>query len=303
MSPSEAFPYESQYVEVLGSRMHYVEAGEGAPILFVHGNPTSSYLWRNVIPHVQGHGRVIAVDLIGMGRSDKPDIDYRFTDHYRYLEGFVESLGLTDLTLVLHDWGGGLGLSYARRHPDNVSGVAVMEAVVKPADWKDANPVVRFVFKRMRDPVKGDRMNMQKAFFLKRLMPMMTRRRLTAAERARYMEPYPTPTSRKPVAVWPREIPISGEPEHMTVEIGENYAWLQTAALPKLLLHARPGVIFPPKEVAELERAVAGLESVSVGKGKHYLPEDVPDAIGAALDAWLARSVRQGGTSDDRMTR
>ncbi|MDJ0767367.1 MAG: haloalkane dehalogenase [Ilumatobacter sp.] len=290
-APSSAFPYESRFVDVLGSRMHYVEEGRGEPILFVHGNPTSSYLWRNVIPYAAPHGRAIALDLIGMGKSDKPDLDYRFVDHLRYVEGLIEALDLRNVTLVLHDWGGGLGLSYARRHPDNVRGIAFMEAVIKPIDWSDANAVERFMFGRMRDPVKGDRMNLQRAFFLKRVMPMMIRRRLTAEEKAAYMAPYPTPESRKPVAVWPREIPISGEPEDMHREIDANYEWFQTVDLPKLFLHARPGVIFKPSEAAKIRASVEHLESVDVGKGKHYLQEDVPDAIGSALSSWLETTV------------
>ena len=131
MPTSPDFPFESHYVDVDGSKMHYVESGEGDPILFVHGNPTSSYLWRNVIPHVSPVGRAIAVDLIGMGRSDKPDIDYRFFDHLKYLEAFIEALGLENVTLVLHDWGGGLGTSYARRHPDNVRGMPFTEFAIR----------------------------------------------------------------------------------------------------------------------------------------------------------------------------
>ena len=285
--PSPAFPYESKYLDVLGSKMHYVESGTGDPILFLHGNPTSSYLWRNVIPHVADKGRAIAVDLIGMGKSDKPDLDYRFFDHLRYLDAFIGEMELTNVTLVIHDWGGGLGLSYARRHPDNVAGVAFMECVLMPMEWSDADPVTKFVFKRMRDPKKGTRMNQDKSFFLKRLMPMMTTRRLTAEEKAAYAAPYPTAESRKPIAQWPREIPISGTPADMAVEIGANFDWFKSADLPKLFLHASPGVIFTKKTVARLENEIEGVQSVSVGKGKHYLPEDVPDAIGRALARWL----------------
>ena len=288
-TPSPAFPFESRFVEVLGSRMHYVESGEGSPILFVHGNPTSSYLWRNVIPYAARHGRAIALDLIGMGKSDTPALADRFRDHLDPVTGFVEALGLDDVVLVLHDWGGGLGLSYARRHPEAIRGIAFMEAVVTPVEWSDANPVEKFIFRRMRDPEKGDRMNLEKSFFVERLLPMMTKRRLGPEERAAYRAPFPTPASRKPVAQWPREIPFSGEPADMHAEIAANHQWLRTASVPKLFLHATPGVIFKKQAVAQLEAEVAGLESVHVGKGKHYLQEDVPDAIGAALDSWLPR--------------
>jgi haloalkane dehalogenase len=287
---SPAFPYESRYVDVLGSRMHYVESGHGQPVLFVHGNPTWSYLWRNVIPHVTDHGRAVAVDLIGMGRSDKPDIPYRFADHHRLLEGFIEALDLRDLTLVLHDWGGGLGLSYARRHPERVRRVAVMEAVLMPVSWSDATVVERWLFRRMRDPHKGDRMNLDKNFFVERLLPFMTRRRLTGEERAAYREPFATRESRRPVAQWPREIPFSGEPADVHDEISANWDWFRSAPVPKLLLHAEPGMILKPRTVADVARRTTALETVLVGKGRHYLQEDVPDAIGEALAAWLRRT-------------
>jgi haloalkane dehalogenase len=287
MSPSAAFPYESKFVDVLGSQMHYVEVGDGAPIVYVHGNPTSSYLWRNVIPHTEAQGRSIAVDLIGMGKSGKPDIDYRFFDHLDYLEGFIEALGLKNVVLVLHDWGGGLGLSYARRHSENVRGIAFMEAVVTPMTWDEMNLMQRFLFKRMRDPKKGDRMNLQKNFFVKRLMPMMVSRKLTDEEKSAYAAPYPTPASRKPVAQWPREIPISGEPADMHTEISANHGWFKSTEIPKLFLHASPGAIFPPKKAAQLQSELSNLETVHVGKGKHYLQEDEPEAIGRALEAWL----------------
>ena len=267
--------------------MHYVESGEGDPILFLHGNPTSAYLWRNVMPHVADQGRALAVDLIGMGKSDKPDIDYRFFDHLEYLEGFVDELGIEDVALVLHDWGGGVGLSYARRHPDNIRAIAFMEAVVKPMTWDEIGVLNRIVFKRMRHPVKGDRMNLDKNFFLKRLMPQMVIRKLSDQEKAAYLEPYPTPQSRKPVAMWPREIPISGEPADMHAEISANYEWFQTAPIPKLFLHAEPGIIFDADNAAEIKRRVHGLDTVFIGEGKHYLQEDAPDAIGQAISSWL----------------
>ncbi len=285
---SAEFPYESKYVEVLGSRMHYVEQGEGDPILFVHGNPTSSYLWRNVIPHVSGQGRAIALDLIGMGRSDKPDLDYRFFDHAEYFDGFVRSLGLGPLILVLHDWGGGIGLRYARLNSDNVRAVAFMEAVVKPPTWAVANPVQKVLFKRMRNPRTGDKMNLEKNFFVERLIPMMVKRKLTEQERAAYRVPYPDPASRKPVAQWPREIPFEGEgPADVYAEIADNWDWLRHTDIPKLFLHAKPGAIFNKAGVKEIELPLSNLTSVGVGKGLHYIQEDQPHEIGRQLSAWI----------------
>lgn len=283
------FPFESHYVEVHGSNMHYVEQGEGEPILFLHGNPTSSYLWRNIIPYASGHGRTVAVDLIGMGRSDKPDIGYRFVDHARYVDGFIAAMDLNNITLVIHDWGSGLGFHYAHRNPDNVRGIAFMEAVMRPSKWSDANIVERFLFKRMRDPKKGDRMNIDKNFFIERLLPMMTSRKLTEAERDAYRQPFLEPSSRRPIAQWPREIPFDGDPEDVHRIVSEYWAWLQETDIPKLMLVASPGVIIKRAVAEELEAKLPALERVDIGKGKHYVQEDQPDAIGRALSDWLAR--------------
>jgi haloalkane dehalogenase len=287
MPISADFPFESKYIDVLGSKMHYVDEGEGDPILFLHGNPMSSYLWRNVIPYAVPHGRAIAVDLIGMGKSDKPDLDYRFVDHARYLDAFIEALGLTNITLVIHDWGSGLGFHYAHRNPDNVRGIAFMEAIARPSSWKDANPMEKFLFRRMRHPRKGDRMNMDKNFFVKRVVPMMTKRKLTDAEKAAYAAPYPDRASRKPVAVWPREIPFDGDPSDVHGVVSGYWDWLQSSQMPKLMLHASPGVIIKKDLAAELQEKLPNLTSVHIGKGAHYVQEDQPDAIGEALSAWL----------------
>ena len=288
-TPSADYPFESRFVDVLGSRMHYVEAGKGDPILFLHGNPTSSYLWRNIIPYAARHGRAIALDLIGMGRSGKPDIGYRFVDHARYVDGFIETMGLTNITLVVHDWGSGLGFHYAHRYPGNVRGIAFMEALLRPISWSDANILERFLFKRMRHPEKGDRMNIDKNFFIERLLPMMTSRKLTAAERDAYREPYLEPASRRPIAQWPREVPFDGDPADVHRIVLDYSAWLRETDLPKLMLVARPGVIIKPKVADELETELSNLERVDIGKGKHYVQEDQPDAIGKALSNWLGR--------------
>ena len=289
MPISGEFPYESRFIEVDGSKMHYVEEGEGDPILFLHGNPTSSYLWRNIIPYASEHGRAIAVDLIGMGRSDKPDIDYRFVDHARYVDGFIQALGLKNMALVIHDWGSGLGFHYAHRNPDNVRGIAFMEAIVRPTKWSDANLMERFLFKRMRDPRKGDRMNIDRNFFIKRLLPMMTSRKLTVEERAAYAAPYLEPASRRPIAQWPREIPFDDGPDDVHRIVSDYWAWLQETDIPKLMLVATPGVIIKAKVASALEAKLPNLERVDIGKGKHYVQEDQPDAIGRALSDWLGR--------------
>ncbi|MEM7530521.1 MAG: haloalkane dehalogenase, partial [Pseudomonadota bacterium] len=184
---SAEFPYERQFVEVMGSRMAYVEAGEGPVVLFIHGNPTSSYLWRNVIPYVSDNHRAVALDLIGMGASDKPDIGYTFQDHYAHVEGFVEALGLEDVTLVLHDWGGGLGTYYATNHPENVRAVAMMEAAAPPAlpipSWEAvADPQIRATFQGFRDPEMGPRIILEQNMFVEGLLPSAVIRDLSEAE-------------------------------------------------------------------------------------------------------------------------
>ncbi|MFQ5400597.1 MAG: haloalkane dehalogenase [Anaerolineae bacterium] len=287
---SADFPFESCYLEVFGSRMHYIDEGEGDPILFLHGNPTSSYLWRNVIPHLTPYGRCLAVDLIGMGKSDKPNLDYRFVTHSRYLEAFIEQLGLKNVALVLHDWGSGLGFHYARRHEDNIKGIAFMEAITRPSRWADAPLMMRLLFKRFRHPKKGWRMNAKKNFFVRRMLPMMVSRKLTAAEKAAYTAPYPDEQSRKPVTVWPREIPFDGEPADVHEIVSAYHAWLQTSHLPKLLLWAKPGAIIAGETAArQIQSEFPQTEAVFVGKGRHYIQEDHPHEIGRAIVDWYQK--------------
>ncbi len=168
---SAAFPYESKFQEVHGSKMHYVEEGAGDPVLFLHGNPTSSYLWRNVIPHVSPMARCIALDLIGMGKSDKPDLEYRFVDHSKYVEGFIEALGLRNITFVIHDWGSALGFHYARRHEDNTKGLTFMEAIVRPLTWDEFPEQVRQMFQSFRTPEVGENMLINQNMFVEALLP------------------------------------------------------------------------------------------------------------------------------------
>ncbi|MEO1014323.1 MAG: haloalkane dehalogenase [Pseudomonadota bacterium] len=288
---STAFPFERRFVEVNGARMAYVEAGDpnGAPILLVHGNPTNAYLWRNIIPHLEDRGRVIAVELIGMGGSDKPDIAYRFAEHAEYFQGFIEVMNLKDIVLVLHDWGGGLGLDYAARHPDNVRGLAFMEAVMMPMSLKDADPAARFIFSRFRDPDAGYKINAEDNYFVEKLLPMMAGRDLSEAEMAAYRAPFPTERSRRPVAQWPFEIPLDGAPADNVKRIGDNFEWLRGADTPLLLVYAEPGMIMRPKIVDGLRRDLPRMETAFVGSGLHYIQETQPTKIGEALDDWINR--------------
>ena len=288
---SAAFPFESKYVEVLGSKMHYVDEGpaDGEVFLFLHGNPTWSYLWRNVIPHVSEIGRAIAVDLIGMGRSDKPDIGYRFFDHARYLDGFIEALDLRDVTLVLHDWGSALGFHYARRHEANVRAIAFTEGILAPARWRDFRGGFKAAFKIFRAPFAGGLVISGMNVFVKRVLPQTIVRKLTAEEMAHYLEPYPTFASRRAVRQWPREIPIDGRPADVHEAVAAYNAWLQRTEIPKLLLYARPGALIHKRVVEAARERFSSLETVDIGRGLHFVQEDNPHGIGEAIVGWAAR--------------
>ena len=283
---SADFPFESNFVEVHGSKMHYVEEGTGDPVLFLHGNPTSSYLWRNIIPHVSPHARCIAPDLIGMGKSAKPDIPYRFHDHASYLDGFIEALGLENITLVLHDWGSGLGFHYAHRHPDNIKAIAFMEALLAPMRWSDFPPDHKMGFKLFRAPGTGWMMLQVMNAFITKLMPQMIARTMTAEEWGHYNSPYPTIASRKPIRQWPCEIPIDGTPSDVHTVITGYRQWLEETELPKLFFYADPGGIITVDQAAGIEEAFKNLRSVALGTGFHYVQEDNPHLIGETLAEW-----------------
>ena len=284
---SSSFPFESKYIEVKGSRMHYIDEGKGTPFVFLHGNPTSSYLWRNIIPHVIPHGRAIAPDLIGMGKSDKPKIDYRYLTHCAYIDEFIEKMNLKDIILVLHDWGSGIGFNYAYRNEENVRGIVFMESVLRPITWKEFPFIYKFVFKRFRNERKGKKMIMGKNFFVERMLKMATRRKLTETEMNHYRQPYPEYKSRYPLYMWPNEIPIDGTPEDNHEVISKYSKWLKETELPKLMLWFKPGGLITPKEVPKIEASFKNLESLYLGKGRHYVQEDHPDAIGNAIAYWF----------------
>ena len=284
---SAEFPFKSNYINVLGSNMHYVDEGEGDTILFLHGNPSSAYLWRNIIPYVTELGRVIAPDLIGMGKSDKPDIGYRFHDHYRYLTEFIAALGLKNITLVVHDWGSGLGLHYAHEHPENIKALVMMEAMLKPLKWSGFETKFRIPFKMMRSPGIGWMMVSVANMFVKQIVPQAIVRNMTAEEKAAYAAPYPTIASRKPVRVWPCEIPIDGHPADMHQMMDAYSQWLQKTDLPKLLFQAHPGGTINEEVVAWARENLSNLKIVDVGEGTHYIQEDHPHLIGAEIASWI----------------
>ena len=280
-----------QFVQVKGKRMAYVEAGSGDPIVFLHGNPTSSYLWRNIMPHLESQGRCLAPDLIGMGDSDKLENSgperYRFVEHREYLDGLLEALGVTgNVTLVVHDWGSALGFDWARRNPERVKAIAYMEAVVCPMEWDDFNQQARGVFEGFRS-AQGEAMILDKNIFVERVLPGSVIRGLTEAEMAVYRRPFAEPgEGRRPTLTWPRQIPLGGEPADV-VAIAKDYgAWMAGSALPKLFINAEPGAILigPQREFC---RSWPNQQEVTV-KGTHFIQEDSPHEIGAAISNWLA---------------
>jgi haloalkane dehalogenase len=275
-----------RHIEVLGSRMAYIEAGEGPVVLFQHGNPTSSYLWRNVIPHVAPHARCIAADLIGMGASDKPDIAYRVEDHARYFEAFIEALNLEDVVLVLHDWGSALGLDWARRHEDRVRGLALMEFIWPIPTWLDVNPRGAEAFRSFRS-AGGRKLLIEENRFIEQVLPGGVVRALTAEEMAAYREPFSDPDSREPIYRFPNELPIAGEPPDVWAMAEAYHAWLLDNDIPKLFFWADPGSIISPKRAAWLQARLKACKSVPLGPGRHYVQEDHADLIGRQIAAWL----------------
>jgi haloalkane dehalogenase len=281
-------PYERRRVAVIDSEMAYVDTGAGDPMVFLHGNPTSSYLWRNVIPHVEGVARCLAPDLLGMGESGKsPSGSYRFVDHARYLDAWFDALGLTaNVTLVGHDWGSALAFYWAHRHPDRVKGIAYMEAVVQPVTWEDWPEAARAIFQALRSPA-GEEMILEKNVFVERILPGSVLRGLSDEEMAVYRRPYLEPgESRRPTLTWPREIPVEGEPADV-VEIVARYGeWLSASDVPKLFINAEPGAILTGGQ-REFCRTWPNQREVTV-KGVHFVQEDSPAEIGQAIAEWYA---------------
>jgi len=282
-------PYERHRVSVLDSEMSYIDTGKGDPIVFLHGNGTLSYLWRNVIPHVERLGRCLAPDLIGMGNSGKnPSGSYRFVDHARYLDAWFEVLGLNKkVTLVGHDWGGALGFYWAYRHPEEIKGIVYMETFVQPMSWDQWPKVIVERFQALRSP-SGEEMVLRDNIFVEKQLPARVLRGLTEEEMEVYLHPYLEPgESRRPTLTWPREVPLGGEPADV-VEIIDKYGkWLAASDVPKLFINADPGSILvgPQREFC---RSWANQQEVTV-KGIHFIQEDSPAEIGEATAAFLAQ--------------
>jgi haloalkane dehalogenase len=277
--------------------MACVERGTGDPIVFLHGNPTSSYLWRNVIPHLESLGRCIAPDLIGMGESDKlepsgPD-SYRFVKHRRYLDGLLEALGVGDqVTLVVHDWGSALGFDWANRHRAAVKGIAYMEAIVRPLAWSEWPEPIRKLFQGFRSAA-GEAMVLEKNVFVERVLPGSVLRGLSEAEMTVYRRPYLEPgEARRPTLTWPRQIPLDGEPADVALIVQAYADSLSQSDVPKLFVNAEPGAILVGAQ-REFCRGWPNQREVTV-KGSHFIQEDSPGEIGRALADWC-RALEAGG--------
>ena len=282
--------YTKKFAEVNGARMAYLEVGTGDPIIFLHGNPTSSYLWRNVMPHAEALGRCIAPDLIGMGDSDKlansgPE-SYRLVEHQAYLDGLLDALGVSqNVIMVVHDWGGPLGFDWLRRHAEAAKGVAFMETIVTPMSWDGWPEQARQVFQGFRSPA-GENMVLEKNVFVERVLPGSIIRDLNEAEMAVYRRPFIEPgESRRPTLTWPRQIPIDGEPAEVVDIVRANDAFLKASDMPKLFVNAEPGAILQGP-LADHCRAWPNTSEVTVA-GNHFIQEDSPDEIGVALAEWI----------------
>ncbi len=284
-------PFPRSRVAVAGSEMAYAEVGEGDPVVFLHGNPTSSYLWRNVIPHVRHLGRCIAPDLIGMGESGKlPDPGpgtYSFATHAQFLEEFLAAVGVTDrVTIVGHDWGSALGFDWARRHPAAVRGIAFTEAIVTPLLWADWPRAAKRVFRAMRGP-DGERTVLDGNAFVEKVLPASVLRGLSAEAHERYRAPFRERADRWPTLEWPRQIPIEHVPPGMHDLVDRSAQWLAHSEVPKLFIDAEPGSILVGRQ-RQVVRRWPALTEVRV-PAAHFVPEDAPDEVGRALADWVPR--------------
>ena len=288
---SAAFPFTKKFAEVNGRQIAYVEEGQGDPIVLLHGNPTSSYLWRNVVPELVGSGRVIVPDLLGQGDSAKLPASegpgrYTFAAVYEHLAGLLEALGVNNrVTLVIHDWGSALGFHWAHQHPDAVRGIAYMEGIVMPINWDDWPESARGIFQGFRSE-KGEELVLERNMFVDAVLPSSVLRGLTEEEMVHYRAPFSTPEDRQPTLNWPRQIPIQGEPENMVTLVQAYADFMAASDIPKLFINAEPGSILVGRQ-REFCRSWPNQQEVTV-KGTHFIQEDSPAEIGQAVAAWLS---------------
>jgi haloalkane dehalogenase len=287
---SMLFDVELAKVNVLGSTIAYREAGNPeAPVaLFLHGNPTSSYIWRNIIPLVAPVAHCIAPDLIGFGQSGKPDIEYRFADHVRYLDEFLVNAGISSAFVIAQDWGTALAFHLAARRPEFMRGLAFMEFIRPMPTWDDFHADARETFQKFRTPGVGEEMILEGNAFVERVLPGATVRKLTDEEMAVYRAPFPTPESRRPTWRFPNELPIAGEPADVYSMLEEAHRALAESSYPKLLFTANPGALVSPSVANSFANKLKDCRVVELGAGIHYLQEDHAEVIGATVNEWLA---------------
>ena len=284
---TKSFP--KKYVTVLGKRMAYCEIGEGNPIVFQHGNPTSSYLWRNIMPHLETHGRCIAIDLIGMGDSEKledsGDNTYSYHIQKKYFDACLQELGIHEnITLVIHDWGSALGFHWAQEHPSQVKGICYMEGIVMPLTWEDWNQDAKGIFQGFRSEA-GTEMILRKNLFIEAVLPGSIIRDLSAEEMDEYRRPFINELDRRPTLDWPRHIPIDNHPKDIC-EIVQSYGeWMSVNEIPKLFINAEPGAILTGQQ-REFCRTWKNQTEITVS-GSHFIQEDSPHEIGSAICEWL----------------
>jgi len=286
-APTTATRHE---IPVLDSTMSYVEVGtQGPTLLLLHGNPTSSHIWRNIIPRIASVARCIAPDLIGYGRSGKPDIAYRFADQVRYLDAFIATLGLDRLVILAQDWGTALAFHHASRQPQSMLGLAFMEFIRPFGDWESFHqrPQARELFKAFRTPGQGEKLILDDNIFIERILPGSVLRQLAPEEMEAYRQPFPTPASRRPILSLPRDLPIAGEPADVHAISSADHAALQASTYPKLLFSGDPGALISPVQAREFAAGLSNCGLVELGPGAHYLQEDHPIAIGDAVRDWL----------------
>ena len=280
---------KKQKISINNKNIAYVESGSGDPIIFLHGNPTSSYLWRNITPHLESQGRCICIDLIGMGDSDKldnPDENsYQFEEHYHYVNAAIESLtNGENTTFVIHDWGSALGFNWCYHNPDSVKGIAYMEAIVKEMTWEDWRDEAKGIFQGFRSDA-GESLILEKNYFVERVLPGSIIRRLRDEEIEEYRRPFLNPgEDRRPTLSWPREIPIEGQPANVCKIVNQYAEWMQTNDIPKLFINAEPGAITTGR-MRDFCRSWKNQTEVTV-KGIHFIQEDSPDDIGKAISTW-----------------
>jgi len=290
------------HIDVLDSTMAYRDAGDReAPVaLFLHGNPTSSYIWRNILPRVAPVAHCIAPDLIGFGQSGKPDIEYRFADHVCYLDAFVDQVGITSAFVVAQDWGSALAFHLAARRPEFVRGLAFMEFIRPMPTWHDFHPDAIETFQKFRTPGVGEEMILDGNAFVERVLPAATVRKLTDEEMSVYRAPFPTPESRRPTWRFPNELPIAGEPADVYATLERAHRALAQSSYPKLLFVGNPGALISPPFAQSFARGLKNCRVVQLRTGIHYLQEDHPEVIGTEIREWLA-AVGVGSSPKQKM--